>query len=121
MQAYARTAYLFQCNGGELFAVSLDKAGANIPRSSCTEGWLLRQEFQLDSQDPILAPIEVDPIIRSINDKGYYIWRDPCWAQRTTRWLAETTPPPVPIANPVRLVSDGKTDNAVVQCGTFAD
>ncbi len=47
MQCDARTAYIFQCDGEELFAVSSDKAGANIPRSSCTGGWLLRQEFQL--------------------------------------------------------------------------
>ena len=36
-----RTAYLFQCGNEDLFSVSLDKAGANIPRSSCTQGWLL--------------------------------------------------------------------------------
>ena len=32
----ARTAYLFQCTGADLYAVSHDKTGANIPRSSCT-------------------------------------------------------------------------------------
>ena len=47
MRSDAQTAYLFQCGDEELFAVSADKAGTNIPRSSCTQGWLLRQEFQL--------------------------------------------------------------------------
>ena len=93
MQCDARTAYIFQCDGEELFAVSSDKAGANIPRSSCTGGWLLRQEFQLGTHDPVPAAIEPEPIIRGMNAKGYYIWRDPCWAQRTTHWLAAKTPP----------------------------
>ena len=93
MQCDARTAYIFQCDREELFAVSSDKTGVNIPRSSCTGGWLLRQEFQLGTQDPVPAPIEPEPIIRGMNAKGYYIWRDPCWAQRTTHWLAAKTPP----------------------------
>lgn len=83
MHSEAQTAYLFQCRDEELFAVSSDRTGANIPRSSCTRGWQLRQEFQLSTQDPIPAPIEPLPIIRAIGDKGYYIWRDICWAQRT--------------------------------------
>jgi hypothetical protein len=70
-----RTAYLFQCDGEELFAVSPEKGGANIPRSSCTQGWLLRQEFQLGVQDPVPAPIKSEPIIQGINTKGYYVWR----------------------------------------------
>jgi hypothetical protein len=56
----------------------------------CTQGWLLRHAFQLGTQDPVPASIEPEPIIRAINDKGYYIWRDPCWAQRATHWLAAT-------------------------------
>ena len=95
MPGDARTAYLFQCDREELFAVSTDKAGVNIPRTSCTQGWLLRQEFQLGRQDPVPAPIEPEPIIRGINAKGYYIWRDPCWAQRSSHWLAATIPPPL--------------------------
>jgi hypothetical protein len=95
MQGDPQTAYLFQCDGEELFAVSPDKAGANIPRSSCTQGWLLQQEFQLATQDPVPGLIAPEPIIRSINDKGYYIWRDACWAQRRTHWLAATTLSPI--------------------------
>jgi hypothetical protein len=87
MPSDATTAYLFQCGDEELFAVSTDKAGEVIPRSSCAQGWQLRQEFQLGRQDLVPAPIEPEPIIRGINAKGYYIWRDPCWGQRTTHWL----------------------------------
>jgi hypothetical protein len=70
-----QTAYLFQCGDEELFAVSPDKAGGNIPRSSCTQGWLLRQAFQLGLRAPVPAAISAEPILRSIIDKGYYIWR----------------------------------------------
>jgi hypothetical protein len=86
----ARTAYLFQCGTEELFAVSRDKVGEALPRSSCTQGWLLRQEFQLGPREPVPALIEPESIIRSINAKGYYIWRDPCWGQRGTPWLPAT-------------------------------
>ena len=74
----AQTAYLFQCGDEELFAVSPDKAGKNIPRSSCTQGWFLRQEFRLGKQDPVPAAISPEPILRSIIAKGYYIWRAGC-------------------------------------------
>jgi hypothetical protein len=55
--------------------VSADKAGTNIPRSSCTQGWLLRQVFQLGRQNLVPAAIAPEPVLRSITDKGYYIWR----------------------------------------------
>jgi hypothetical protein len=93
MQSDVRTAYLFQCGNEDLFAVSHDKTGGAIPRGSCTSGWLLRQEFQLGTQDPLAAPVDPEPIIRGITAKGYYIWRDPCWAQRTAHWLRATTSP----------------------------
>jgi hypothetical protein len=75
MRDDAQTAYLFQCGDEELFAVSPDKGGKNIPRSSCTQGWLLRQEFQLGRQDPVPTTISPEPVLRSITAKGYYIWR----------------------------------------------
>jgi len=75
MRDDAQTAYLFQCGDEELFAVSPDRAGTNIPRSSCTQGWLLRQVFQLGRQNLVPAAIAPEPVLRSITDKGYYIWR----------------------------------------------
>jgi hypothetical protein len=75
MPSDTRAAYLFQCGNEDLFAVSPDKAGEAIPRSSCTQGWLLRQQFQLGAHEPVPAPIEPEPIIQGINAKGYYIWR----------------------------------------------
>ena len=70
MQSDVQTAYLFQCGNEDLFAVSHDKTGGAIPRSSCTSGWLLRQEFQLGTQDPLAAPVEPEPIIRGIGSQG---------------------------------------------------
>ena len=66
----AQTAYLFQCGTEELFAVSLDKAGAKLPRSSCTQGWVLREEFQLGVQHPVPAAIAPEPILRGIAAQG---------------------------------------------------
>jgi hypothetical protein len=54
----------------ELFAISPDKAGANLPKSSCTQGWLVRKEFQLGAQKPV-APIAPDAIIRGVS--GHFI------------------------------------------------
>jgi hypothetical protein len=71
----AQTTYLFQCCDEELFAISPDKAGKNIPRSSCTQGWLLRQELQLGMHDPVPTPTSLKQVLRGIADKGYYIWR----------------------------------------------
>jgi hypothetical protein len=75
MRDDAQTTYLFQCGDEELFAVSPDRGGKNIPRSSCTQGWLLRQELQLDIQVPAATAVNPAPILRGITDKGYYIWR----------------------------------------------
>lgn len=72
----AQTAYLFQCKCDDLFAVSHDSTGRNIPRNTCAEGWSLLQEFQLGIHDDVPAPIMPEPIIRGILAVGYYIWRD---------------------------------------------
>jgi hypothetical protein len=109
MHSDVQTLYLFQCGNENLFAVSHDKTGGAIPSSSCASGWLLRQEFQLGTEDSRAAPVEQEPIIRGIAAKGYYIWRDPCWAQRAAHWLRTTTPhsPKLP-----QGVSDGAIEDA---------
>ena len=71
----AETAYLFQCGTEELFAVSMDKTGARLPRRPCTQGWILREEFQLSVQHPVPMAIAPEPILRGIATQGYYIWR----------------------------------------------
>jgi hypothetical protein len=63
--------YIFQCASDDLFAVTRDMTGANLPRASCAQGWILRDRLELGEYASIPAPI------------GYYIWRDSCWTQRT--------------------------------------
>jgi hypothetical protein len=63
-------AYIFQCAGDDLFTVSHDMTGANLPRASCSQGWILRGKSQLAEHASVPAHI------------GYYIWRDSCWTQR---------------------------------------
>lgn len=69
------TAYLFRCEGEDLYAVSHDITGSNIPRSPCTLGWRLCEEFQLARHLPVPAPILPGPILKGISDVGYYVWR----------------------------------------------
>jgi hypothetical protein len=64
-------AYIFRCAGDDLFAVSNDMTGANLPRASCPRGWILRNKSQPGQQASVPDPV------------GYYIWRDTCWTQRT--------------------------------------
>ena len=71
----ARTAYLFQCKDEDLYAVSHDITGANIPRSPCALGWVLCEEFQLGRRAPLPAPIMAEPVMHGIADRGYYVWR----------------------------------------------
>ena len=75
MSDATRTAYLFRCKDEDLYAISHDVTGANIPRSPCTLGWRLCEEFQLGRSAPVPAPIMAEPILRGIADHGYYVWR----------------------------------------------
>jgi len=80
-----RTAYLFQCEGEDLFAVSCDKSGINIPRSPCSQGWRFCSEFVLGMDRPVPAPILPDPIVRGIVTQGFYVWRG--WSGSSQRPL----------------------------------
>jgi hypothetical protein len=69
-------AYLFECDAGGLFAVSLDPSGTNIPQSACDERWRYRASFELGIHSAVPARISPEPILRGIRDTGFYIWRD---------------------------------------------
>jgi hypothetical protein len=75
MEDIARTVYLFQCQGEDLYAISQDKSGSNIPRSPCTQGWHLCQQFLLSRDGSVPAPLLAAPILKGISDRGYYVWR----------------------------------------------
>jgi hypothetical protein len=68
-------AYLFQCDGNGLFAVSLDRSGANIPRGACVEGWRFRTPSCWASKRSCPRLIDPEPILRGIRAMGYYVWR----------------------------------------------
>jgi hypothetical protein len=69
------TAYLFQCEDEDLYAVSHDITGANIPRSPCALGWRLREAFELGRRLTVPAPLMAEPILKGIADVSYYVWR----------------------------------------------
>jgi hypothetical protein len=83
MQDAARTVYLFQCRGEDLYAVSTNRSGHNIPRSPCSQGWQFCETFLLSRDGPVPAPILATPILRGILDRGYYVWRG--WSGPTER------------------------------------
>ena len=80
------TAYLFQCKGEDLFAISHDITGANIPRSPCTQGWIFCEQFELGRRTALPVPIMAEPIIKGIADNGYYVWRG--WSGTSDRPLS---------------------------------
>ena len=75
MSEGARTAYLFQCGGEDLFAVSHDGTGSNIPRTACTLGWAFTKSFQLGVYEPVPAGVMPESILQGIAASGYFIWR----------------------------------------------
>ena len=67
---------LFECDDDNLFAVSIDPHGRNIPRNACPEGWHLKTGFLLGVHLPVPAEIDPKAILRGIRNAGYYIWRE---------------------------------------------
>ena len=82
LESAARIAYLFQCKGEDLYAVSHDITGSNIPRSPCTQGWAFCERFLLGRDAPVPAPIMAEAILKGIADDGYYVWRG--WSSGTS-------------------------------------
>ena len=78
-----RTAYLFQCRGEDLYAISHDEAAANIPPPPCTQGWRFCEQFELGRRAPVPAPILAELILKGISDHGYYVRRG--WSGPTKR------------------------------------
>jgi hypothetical protein len=83
MSEDARSAYLFQCNGEDLFAVSHDRTGSNIPRTTCAQGWVFCEQFELGSRVQVPAPIMAEAILGGVADRGYYLWRG--WSDSSKR------------------------------------
>jgi hypothetical protein len=71
----ARTAYLFQCTGEDLFAVSPDRTGSNIPRAVCTLGWTFTEKFQLGVYERVPAGVMPESILQRIFHRLFYLAR----------------------------------------------
>jgi hypothetical protein len=72
----AEQAYLFRCGDGSLWAISYDEDGANLPRSSCPEGWQLMEAFSIGVREAMPLAIDPEPVLRGLWASGYYVWRE---------------------------------------------
>jgi hypothetical protein len=68
--------YLFECGGGDLCALSVDKTGCNLPQSACKSGWLLRG--RLTAADLIDA--QYAEALAATSEQGFYIFTPPATA-----------------------------------------
>jgi len=92
MSDTAPHSYLFQCQGEDLYAVSPDITGANIPRSPCTQRWIFCEQFELGSGKHVPAPILAEPILKGIEDHSI------------TCGAAGAAPPSVRPSNVIQLI-----------------
>jgi len=81
--------YVFQCEGGDLYALSVDKTGCNLPLAACKGGWRLRG--QLTPAE--LVDADYAEAITAISEQGFSISQaTPTsglrrhWLMRRQRW-----------------------------------
>jgi hypothetical protein len=67
-------AYLFQWEGTDLFAITIDPSGGNLPRPEAGE-WNSRGEVVLGVRDPLPVPIDPEPVLRGLRATGFFTWR----------------------------------------------
>ena len=65
--------YVFQCEGGDLYALSVDKAGCNLPLTAGRGGWLLRGQLTPTE----LADADYAEAITAISEQGFFILEQP--------------------------------------------
>jgi hypothetical protein len=68
-----RKIYTFRCsNKSDLFAVSLDPHGSNLPRNICTGDWLWHGEAVAEPGDHIAGFVSRD-LFRDLDRQGYHL------------------------------------------------
>ena len=72
----ASPAFLFQCGDTDLYGVTLDASGANLPQGVTGHRWVLRQQFSLGVHEAMPAPIDPEPVLRGVRADGYFCWRN---------------------------------------------
>ena len=84
MSEHGSDSYVFRRDGDDMFAISHDMTGKNLPRAT-SQDWIFQHKLRVG-----------EPAVPSA--VGYYLWRDACWSQRT---LAGNFHPSEPSAHPV--------------------
>ena len=69
-------AYLFQSDDSDLFAVTIDEVGLNLPREIGLGSWQLQMAFPLGVREPMPRALNPEPVLRGIRNVGYYIWQE---------------------------------------------
>jgi len=72
----AWAAYLFFCPLTNRYGITLDRSGSNLPQQGCEAGWQLQAEFPLGVHEALPAPMDPEPVLRSIKSIGYFVWRE---------------------------------------------
>ena len=73
-----RTVHVFQCGSADLYGVTRDQTGANLPTDECSEGWRFIKTVEMEEGLPprgmAVAWQERDAAVRAaIADHGYLI------------------------------------------------
>ena len=72
------TVHVFQCGDADLFGVTQDQSGANLPTNECTAGWRFLRTIEMEEGLPPrgmnVASQERDAAVRAaIMNAGYFI------------------------------------------------
>jgi hypothetical protein len=75
-----RTVHVFQCGSADLYGVTQDQTGANLPIDECKEGWRFLKTVEMDEGLPprgmAVAWQERDAAVRAaIAENGLFSWR----------------------------------------------
>jgi hypothetical protein len=73
-----RTVHVFQCGSADLYGITRDQSGANLPTDECRDGWRFIKTLELEEGLPprgmSVAWQERDAAVRAaIADHGYFI------------------------------------------------
>ena len=73
-----RTVHVFQCGDDDLFGITRDETGGNLPTNECTGGWRFITTLELEEGLPprgmVVAWQERDAAVRAaIADHGYFL------------------------------------------------
>jgi hypothetical protein len=73
-----RTIHVFQCGNADLYGITQDRTGANLPMDECKEGWRFLKTVEMEEGLPprgmAVAWQERDSAVRAaIAEHGYFL------------------------------------------------